>query len=145
MRKIGIVGSRKRSTLVDRQIVFDIVAASIEHYGRENIEIVSGACPKGADHFAAEAARFYGVKLVEFPVPTDPPIKHRGDFRERAYARNKLIAEYSDVLFALVHSSRVGGTENTISHAYALEKKVFLVDEAAQIYLSQDGQDSNKA
>lgn len=135
--KVGIVGSRRRATLFDRKIVFCLIKRIIRELGPHvALWIVSGACPKGADHFAAEAARVLGVALREWPVPTDPPIRHRGDFRDRAFARNKLIAEDSHVLFALVHSDRTGGTEDTVKHMCAFGKPVFLVDEMGDVYLS---------
>lgn len=134
--RVGIVGSRRRCSLLDRKIVFNLVERLIgENPGRQ-LTIVSGACRLGADNFAAEAARLYKVNLVEFPVPP-------GDYSERwmyakaAYDRNRKIAENSDVGFALVHKDRKGGTENTILHYHDLKKNVFLVDERGKTYLSK--------
>lgn len=139
VHRIGIVGSRRRNTLRDRRIVFDIVerlAPSL--FPGQPVTIVSGGC-KGPDSFAAEAARFYKLDTKIFPVPTDPPIQDRNDFRERAYARNTLIAEASEDLYALVAPDRKGGTEDTIRKAHALRKNVFLVDEEGAIsYLSPE-------
>lgn len=131
--RIGIVGSRRRNSLFDRKIVFDIVLRAIKDSGK-NLIIVSGGA-SGPDSFAEEAADVLGVEKVIHRIPNDPPAKHRGEFVERAYARNRLIAEDSDVIFALVHYTRTGGTENTVKHANELGKKVFLVQVDGQIYL----------
>jgi len=120
------IGSRRKSSDVDRQIVRRIIEKSVEKYG--DVTVVSGACPKGADLFAAQAAREMGIKLFEFPVPKGM----RGDmsaFVMGAFARNRTIVENSDVVFALVHPDRTGGTENTVGHALGLGAPVFLVDE----------------
>lgn len=135
--RVGIVGSRRRCSLKDRKIVFDIVK-KLKDLRDVDVTVVSGACRLGADNFAAEAARFYGVKLVEFPVPKKQ-YTHRGEFAMEAFARNRLIAENSDYGFALVHSSRTGGT---VSHYNDLKKKVFLVDDDGLTYLSTDEEHS---
>ena len=128
--KVGIVGSRRRNGYRDMQYVLKLVEQLKRNY--PVLELVSGACPKGADDFAATAARLYGVKIKEFPVGG---AAHKGEFVQKAYARNRQIAEYSDVIYALVHSDRTGGTENTIKHAHDLEKTVYIVDDSGQIYL----------
>jgi predicted Rossmann fold nucleotide-binding protein DprA/Smf involved in DNA uptake len=143
--RIAIVGSRRRNSFTDSRYVKEIIEAAIKKYPGRKIVIVSGACPKGADAFAAMYARILGVELVEFPIPSHPPVKHRGEFAQRAYDRNKQIAEYCHVLFALVHRERTGGTENAIQYAHASKKKVFLVDEDGGTYLSQDGQEPDPA
>ena len=125
--RIGIVGSRRRNTLADRQIVYDIVEKAIKRFPDREIVVVSGGCWKGADKFAEDAAKFFGVRTLIFPVPKDPPIKHRGEFRERAFARNREIAAHSNIVFALVHPDRTGGTENTVEHCKDLKVKCELV------------------
>jgi predicted Rossmann fold nucleotide-binding protein DprA/Smf involved in DNA uptake len=143
--KIGIVGSRRRATLKDRQIVTDIIYKAVFKFGKDEIEIVSGGCRSGADSFAKETATIYKLKYKEFPIQEDPPPKHKGEFTERAYARNRQIAEYSDVVFALIHDDRTGGTENTIKHCQELGTKIFLVDLEGKTYLLQDGTEADKA
>lgn len=145
MKRIGIVGSRRRSTIQDRKIVSDIIHQAIDKFGPARIEIVSGGCRSGADKFAKDLAEFYGLSYKEFPIPTEPPVRHRGEFTERAYARNKLIAEYSDVLFALAHPDRTGGTENTVSYSLEFGKKVFVVDPRGRFYLPQDAPKPDEA
>jgi predicted Rossmann fold nucleotide-binding protein DprA/Smf involved in DNA uptake len=143
--RIGIVGSRRRNSFSDRKIVTDIIRKAIDKYGRENVTIVSGGCEKGADAFAKSVTSIYQVNYQEHPIPRDPPVKHLGEFTERAYARNRKIAEDCDVLFALAHPDRTGGTENTISHALELGRRVFIADLEGRLYLPSDAPASDKA
>lgn len=99
--------------------------------------IVSGGCPKGADAFAEEAADVFGLRTIVHPVPREPPIESKQDFRTRAFARNGLVARDSDEVYALVHASRTGGTENTVTQARSLGRRTFLVDDFGRVYLSQ--------
>jgi predicted Rossmann fold nucleotide-binding protein DprA/Smf involved in DNA uptake len=137
-RRIGIVGSRRRKSLSDRKQVFQLVRWLKGRYG-EGLVLVSGACPEGADHFAKEASDLFQVKIDEYPIDKTN-IKGKWEFTKRAYERNRTIADRSEAVFCWVHSSRTGGTENTIQHALELKKKVFLVEESGWVYLYQDGQ-----
>jgi predicted Rossmann fold nucleotide-binding protein DprA/Smf involved in DNA uptake len=128
--RIGIVGSRRRSSLRDRQIVFEIVTKAMAKW--PGVVVVSGGA-RGPDSFAEEAADAFGLDKIIHRVPK---AENRWDFRQKAFARNRLIVIDSDVVFALVHPDRKGGTENTIEHAHELGKKVFLVDQDGQVYLS---------
>lgn len=132
--RIAIVGSRRRNTIRDRKIVLDIVRAAVDAGLIKNqwVTIVSGGA-KGPDTFAEEAANVYGLKTAIHKVP---PSTDRNDFRQKAYARNRDIVIDSDLVFALIHPDRKGGTENTIQHAEELGKKVFLVDQDGRVYLS---------
>jgi hypothetical protein len=132
--RIGIVGSRRRNTLKDRQIVIDIVRQATIAFPEKRIVIVSGGAD-GPDFFAMEAAALYGLEYVNHPIPRDPPITSKQDFVVRAFSRNRDIVVDSMLLFALVHPDRKGGTENTVSHAVDLKKKYFLVDQAGRCYL----------
>lgn len=133
--RVGIVGSRRRCSLTDRKIVFGLVEKLIRTYPQREITIVSGACRLGADSFAAEAAQLYGLKLLEFPVPKKD-YAHRGEYREAAFDRNRLIAENSEMGFALVTRDRTGGTENTVEHYRKLRKRIILIDDVGRAYLS---------
>lgn len=129
--KLGIIGSRRRSTLFDRKIVFTIVEKAIKKCidNGQQLIIVSGGA-RGPDTFAEEAADFYTLDKIIHLIPEGP--EH---FAKRAYFRNGLIAQDSDIVFALVHQDRKGGTENTIEHCLNLKKKVFIVDDQGLIYL----------
>lgn len=131
---VGIVGSRRRNSLSDRKLVFKIVENLVSKFADRKVILVSGACPKGADHFASEAARSFSLEIVEFPVPKQN-YESRGQFAQAAFARNKLIADRSDIGFALVSDDRTGGTENTISHFKSQKKKVYVVNENGEVSL----------
>lgn len=133
--RIGIVGSRRRATLHDRKLVFNLVERIIQLNPHREVVVVSGACYKGADNFAAEAAKIYGVRLQEWPVPKKE-YAHKGEYAQAAYARNLTIAQDSHVGFAFVHPDRDGGTENTVGHYHKLKKKVYLIDGMGRAYLS---------
>ena len=139
--KVGIVGSRRRNTLHDRKLVFRLVERLIKENPGEEIILVSGSCPKGADHFAAEAAKVFGLTIVEHPVPKKE-YAHKGEWVAEAFARNRLIALDSDVIYALRASDHTGGTENTIKHAEELQKRTFEVDEKGECLLIVDAKDT---
>ena len=61
--KIGIVGSR---SYTDKRKVKDLIFNIKEKYGDE-VEIVSGGQPKGADGLAKKYALEFNLKYVEFP------------------------------------------------------------------------------
>ena len=134
---VGIVGSRRRNNLPDRRMVFALVRQMMAEHG-ENLVLVSGAAKQGADSFAKEASVLYKVPIIEYPVDTTG-IKGKWQFTQRAYERNRKIAEKAQELFCLVHLDRTGGTENTIKHALELKTKIFLVDMMGRVYLSEDG------
>jgi len=107
---LGIVGSRRRCSAADKEIVRSVV----EHL--KPTMIVSGGCPQGADKFAEEIAAekdiFISVHHPNLPKRGSP----RHMYVQAYYARNNLIARQADVLLALVAEDRKGGTENTIEH-----------------------------
>jgi len=115
--KVGIVGSRRRKSTEDQNLIRELVyGLKIRHVG---LELVSGGCPVGADWFAEVAAGEHTVPMIiyipEFPPNWQP--KHRGDVAEPYYKRNKKIAQVVKVLYCLVAPDRKGGTENTIKYA----------------------------
>jgi hypothetical protein len=139
--KVGIIGSRRRNTLKDRKQVLKIVGNLISVKDSEPFELVSGGCLQGADAFAEAAARAYEIPIKVFPVDRSTPILHKGEFAERAFSRNRQIAEYSTVIVAWVTPDRTGGTENTIKHAHELKKPVYVVDESGRAYLEHAPQE----
>lgn len=140
---VGIVGSRRRSSYVDRKIVLRLLERLRAQH--ENLLVVSGGA-SGPDTFAREAAALFDppLEVLEFPIDRSGiDWIERGtayaEFTRRAYARNRLIAEKSDEVYALVAEDRTGGTENTVGHALGLGKRVFLVLTDGTVYLSKDG------
>ena len=112
MKKIGIIGTRKRNIITD----FTNVKEKFFEIYEEGDWIVSGHCPKGGDAFAEKIAYTYGIPILLFP----PKRKVREEF----FARNTLIAENSDVLLAClikpyesleeIYKRTSGGSEDTI-------------------------------
>ena len=112
MKKIGVIGTRKRNIRTDYQLVHD---AFFEVY-EEGDWIVSGGCPKGGDAFAEKIAFDYGIPILLFP----PKKKTRKEF----FARNTSVAENSDRIIAClvnpsdsltdIYGRKFGGTEDTI-------------------------------
>lgn len=110
--KLGIVGSRRRNTPEDKDLIRQRIIKL------NPTSLVSGGCAKGADRFAEELAielhlpiEIFRPKLLR---PSSAPTRH--DMIRAFYARNKQIAEASDYLIALVAPDRKGGTENTIGY-----------------------------
>ena len=104
MKKIGIIGSRRRSRGLDRKATREKFFEIFE----DGDWIISGGCPEGGDEFAHKIAKDYGIPILIFY----PDWKKFG--RGAGIVRNGTIAENSDVMIACVHQDRRGGTEDTI-------------------------------
>ncbi len=104
MKKIGIVGSRRRDSFVDLKKINDAFLLEF----MEGDIIVSGGCPRGGDKFAEFIAFSYKVPITIYR----PDWKKNG--RGAGFVRNTDIARESDVLIACVAADRKGGTEDTI-------------------------------
>jgi len=118
--RIGIVGSRRWK---NRGAVEDLIAAF-----PAGTVIVSGGC-MGVDTWAASAARDHGLEVIEHLPDLPPTGSPRWEFTQAYHARNRLIAEDVDVLYAFVAQNRRGGTENTIKHAMDLDVQVEVIFE----------------
>lgn len=126
--RIGVVGSRRRTSYKEKKKLFDALAHLCLKYRDKCKEIilVSGGCPEGADAFAKEYADLVGIKIEEFL----PQIEDTFTYYQRVlayYARNELIAKNSDFIIAMPAPDRKGGTENTIGWAETYKKKVVLL------------------
>jgi len=103
MKKIGIIGSRRRDSEKD----FKVCLEKFREIYEEGDEIVSGGCPKGGDSYAERIAKKFGIPIkIYFP-----------DWRlgkGAGFARNTFIARDSDEIIAVVAEDRTGGTEDTI-------------------------------
>jgi len=114
--KIGIVGSRRRNTQRD----FELVDKALHICYNHGDEIVSGGCKQGGDYFAEVMSKMYNIKIIiHYPDkskldPEKMKINPRWAYAEINYARNTLIANDADILIACVASDRKGGTEDTI-------------------------------
>ncbi|MAE81809.1 MAG: hypothetical protein CMB80_03655 [Flammeovirgaceae bacterium] len=115
--KIGIVGSRRRHCK-------DLVEALVAEFPQGTV-VVSGGC-RGVDSWAAEAAAKRGLGVIVYAPDLPSGNSPRWEFTKAYFARNKLIAENSDVLYAFVSPDRKGGTENTIKHAKELGRRIYI-------------------
>lgn len=113
MKRIGIIGSRRRHSLADLNLTRD---AFVKVYESGDI-IVSGGCPKGGDYFAEVIAR-------EMHIPITIHKANWSEYgRTAGFQRNTYIARDSDILIAVVSEDRTGGTEDTIKKYNKLGKK----------------------
>lgn len=117
MKTIGIVGSRRRDSIIDYKLC---EKAFLEIY-EEGDTIVSGGCPKGGDRFAEIIADLHYIPIKIHKAEWDKYGKAAG------FKRNTYIAEDADVIIAVVASDRTGGTEDTLKKAEKLNKKIILV------------------
>lgn len=109
--KLGIVGSRRRNSLSDFQVLKQRVIELKPEM------IISGGCIKGADNFAETIAKEFGIPItIYYPKLVQGKEYRLWEVTQANHARNQLIALNSDRLIALVASDRRGGTENTIGH-----------------------------
>ena len=132
--KIGIVGSR---SYTDKKKVKDLIFNIKEKYGDE-VEIVSGGQPKGADGLAKKYALEFNMKYVEFPPSHYNHNMHCilpiGEYNKPYYVsnffkRNKQIAKYSNIIVAFIPDGvESRGTMDTVGHAEKLKKLVKIIN-----------------
>lgn len=126
--KVGVVGSRRRNTEQDKQIIRQALQHLIAKDPEVKIFLVSGGCPLGADRFAEELAVELGLEIsIHYPDKSKLEANERWAYAKINFARNTLIAEECDILLATVASDRNGGTENTIKTCQKLKKPVVLL------------------
>ena len=123
MKKIGIVGSRRRDDEEDFKQCEKVFLLNYE----EGDELISGGCPKGGDRFCEIIARKYGIPIKIYHANWKKFGKRAG------FIRNTNIAEDSDIIIAVVASDRTGGTEDTLRKASLLNKKIILVESPPEI------------
>lgn len=119
MKTIGIVGSRRRDSMVDFKICEN---EFLKHYEKGD-KIVSGGCPEGGDRFAEIIALKHGIDDNDLII-------HYAKWnlgKHAGFLRNGDIARDCDILIAVVASDRTGGTEDTIKKAEKLGKKIILI------------------
>ena len=123
MIKIGVVGSRRRNTQYDKDLIMAYVHGILtmttdndDETSIENVEFVSGECPLGADRFIKEICNEMKLNYKGFPPNLPPSGSPKYEYVNAFYARNKQIADYVDVLVTLRAPDKKGGTENTIKY-----------------------------
>lgn len=117
MKTIGIIGSRRRDTVYDLELVRRAVTEVFELGDR----LVSGGCPRGGDRFAEEIARWLQCTITIHHAEWDRLGKRAG------FVRNGDIARDADILIACVAHDRTGGTEDTIRKFKALGKEQLIL------------------
>jgi len=113
--KFGVVGSRRCKS---QSLVEDFVRTLLP-----GDTVVSGGC-WGPDEWAEDQAKAMGLKTITHHPYLDG-IRGQHEITKAYYARNRLIAQSSDVVVAFVAADRTGGTENTIKHADELGVMTF--------------------
>jgi hypothetical protein len=125
---VGIIGSRRRNTILDKELIREQLLKIIKN--NSDIVIISGGCPQGGDRFAEELASEYKIPTkIFYPDKSKLPFNpNRWDYTKIFYDRNTLVAEASDLLIACVSKDRKGGTEDTIKKYLKFKKdKIILV------------------
>jgi len=106
MLTIGIVGSRRRNSEKDRELVENELLKLVSTY--KEVKLCSGGCKTGADHFCEDFSVKYKLQIKIYYPDWNKYGKWAG------FERNTDIARDSDVLIACVSEDRKGGTEDTI-------------------------------
>jgi hypothetical protein len=114
MKRIGIIGTRRRNTAIVRKLI------EVEFWKiyEEGDIICSGGCSSGGDRFAEQIAKAEGI-----PILTIYP-KYKKYGLGAPVKRDPIIAENSDILIACVVDPehdlddilkrKKGGTEHTL-------------------------------
>lgn len=118
MKKIIIIGSRRRNTEED----FKAVYAEFSKYFTPGDMIISGGCSKGGDRFAEIIAERLGMtedngKLTIHRPGRVPSGSPAWEYTKAYFERNTLVAkevENDSIIIACCSLDRTGGTEDTI-------------------------------
>lgn len=105
MKIIGMIGSRRRDSILDRT---KLKEAFLRVY-TDGDRLVSGGCPSGGDHFAEVLAKHLSIPITIHYAKWDKLGKAAG------FIRNTDIAKDADYLIAAAALNRTGGTEDTIT------------------------------
>lgn len=129
---VGVVGSRKRNTPEDKQLIRQALIHLIGKDEDVKIHIISGGCRQGADRFAEELAKELNLGMsTHYPDLASMKEDSRYEYARVCYERNFLIARDSDILIALPSRDEngmlVGGTADTVRKAEKLKKSVVLL------------------
>ena len=143
MKKIIIIGSRRRDSDKDYMVVYNVFR-KVYNY---NDIIISGGCPKGADHFAELIASRHGMTKengqLKLHLPVKPPLgSPRYLWAKAMFDRNTIVAneaeEDSIVIACIIDAQdglesvlkrKKGGTEDTLKKiaGFARCKNIILV------------------
>lgn len=134
--KIGIVGSREYQS---KSKVRSLIFKCKEEFG-DDLIIVSGGQPAGADGFAKKCALELDVTYHEFPPRhytwnvfcVNPAYEYNKPYNvKNYYDRNTEIAEYSDVVFCFIPKGTAikqsKGTNDTYEKTLGLGKSAQVI------------------
>lgn len=104
MNRVLITGSR---TWTDRQAIFLALKTYQETVGlpSNQITLVSGHCPKGADMLAEISAKALGWNIERHPADWDTYGKRAGFIRNAEMVHSGI-----DICFAFIHNASKGAT-----------------------------------
>ena len=132
--RVGIVGSRKYE---NRKKIKEFIFKLKTDKGADTI-IVSGGCKTGADRYAKKYALELGLQYQEFPpfhetwniyCPKDKRDYGRPYSVKNFFARNKIIAAYSDYNVAFIPRGVESPVSmSTINYAKKFGKKHLVID-----------------
>ena len=132
--RVGIVGSRKYE---NRKKIKEFIFKLKTDKGADTI-IVSGGCKTGADKYAKKYALELGLQYQEFPpfhetwniyCPKDKRDYGKPYNVKNFFARNKIIAAYSDYIVAFIpRGVESPGSMSTINYAKKFGKKHLVID-----------------
>ena len=132
--RVGIVGSRKYE---NRKKIKEFIFKLKTDKGADTI-IVSGGCKTGADRYAKKYALELGLQYQEFPpfhetwniyCPKDKKDYGRPYSVKNFFARNKIIAAYSDYVVAFIpRGVDSKGSMSTINYAKKFGKKHLVIN-----------------
>ena len=132
--RVGIVGSRKYE---NRKKIKEFIFKLKTDKGADTI-IVSGGCKTGADRYAKKYALELGLQYQEFPpfhetwniyCPKDKRDYGKPYNVKNFFARNKIIAAYSDYIVAFIpRGVESPGSMSTINYAKKFGKKHLVID-----------------
>jgi hypothetical protein len=119
---IGIVGTRRRNSLYDKEQIKKELLKILEEYS--DVKICSGGCSRGGDYFAEELSKEFKLEIKIYKADWHKFGKAAG------FIRNTDIARESDILIACVAPDRKGGAEDTIKKfkKFHPDGKVVLVE-----------------
>lgn len=133
--KVAVVGSREYE---NKRKIKDFIFEMKQKFG-DDLVIISGGCPDGADKYAKKFSLELGVRYQEFnPAHTTHnlysamPEKYYGKpyHVSQFHHRNQLIAKACDVMACFIPDSgdKASGTESAIKAAKKLGKNVVILN-----------------
>ena len=139
--KVGIVGSREYE---NRRKIKDFIFKLKQEFG-EDVTIVSGGCPYGADRYAKKYALELGLQYEEYPpfhrqhnlYCVLPESVYGKPYNVKYFfVRNKQIAKASDYVVSFIPNGvESNGSMDTIKQAEKLGKKTIIIDWFLFLYI----------